>query len=116
MSEPLRILYENHRGETRERTLAAPIMIFRESRWHEGSQWLISALDTESNAMRDFAVSGIRSQAQAARIAELESPAHRALVAREFYEEVMAAAPGGGVYQELDDTLARWEAAAKEGA
>lgn len=58
--------------------------------------------------------------AQAARIAEMESPAHRALVVREFeievdrgYAEDMTATSMSEVRERI---LARWEAAAKEGA
>lgn len=57
--------------------------------------------------------------AQAARIAELESPAHRASIAREFCEETenffIENCNRLYHYQAAEKTLARWEAAAKEG-
>jgi hypothetical protein len=53
-----------------------------------------------------------------ARIAELESPAYRACIAREFMDAVDAEwlSDGTGSMDEIRDAiLARWEAAAKEG-
>lgn len=47
--------------------------------------------------------------------AALNSPAHRARIAREFFEELQRE-PEGNDWQATRDVLARWEAAAKEGA
>ena len=119
MSETLALLYENHRGETRVRSVEPLGFHWGSSTWHPEPQWLMAVFDHEKKDYRDFAVSGIRSQAQAARIAELESQAHRARIAREFYDEVFKdyrdQRPTATYYEAVDNVLARWEAAAKEG-
>lgn len=51
-----------------------------------------------------------------ARIAELESPAHRARIAREFFEEALRGwVPPVSLAGSAETVLLRWEAAAKEG-
>jgi len=57
--QPLSIIYTNWRGETAERTILPLRMWFGSTEWHPEPQWLLTAIDTEKNAERDFAWSGI---------------------------------------------------------
>lgn len=104
MSEPLRILYENHRGELRERLIIPGEVHFGSSEWHPEKQWLLDALDVEKNARRTFAFSGFRSPVDYARVVR----EFLDLVDREYAEDVTAAS----TYAVRERILARWEAAA----
>ena len=53
---PLRITYRNWRGEVSERNIVPQSVWFGATEWHPEPQWLLSALDTDKGAARDFAL------------------------------------------------------------
>lgn len=53
---PLRITYRNWRGEVGERNIIPHSVWFGATEWHPEPQWLLSALDTDKGAARDFAL------------------------------------------------------------
>ena len=53
---PLRITYRNWRGEVGERNIVPQSVWFGATEWHPEPQWLLSALDTDKGAARDFAL------------------------------------------------------------
>ena len=53
---PLRITYRNWRGEVGERNIIPQSVWFGATDWHPEPQWLLSALDTDKGATRDFAL------------------------------------------------------------
>src|SRR5207244_646103 len=55
----IRVLYRNHRGETRVRTILPRGIWFGGTTYHEGSQWFLTAFDAEGETSRHFALSGI---------------------------------------------------------
>lgn len=57
---PLRMRYTNWRGETADRIVVPGRVWFGTTSWHPEPQWFLSALDTVSGQMRDFALSGIQ--------------------------------------------------------
>jgi len=59
MKSDARIVYENWRGEVRERAIRPRYIFFGESEWHEGEQWILEALDLEKKVNRQFAMTGI---------------------------------------------------------
>lgn len=70
--EPLRFLYRNWRGETRERS-AIPIGFrFGSTQWHPEPQWLMLARDTEKSAMREFAVRDMGAPDGGAQLGEMQ--------------------------------------------
>lgn len=52
----LRITYRNWRGEVSERNIVPQSVWFGATEWHPEPQWLLSALDTDKGAARDFAL------------------------------------------------------------
>ncbi len=55
-------VYENWKGEREHRTII-PMpegLFFGSNQWHPKSQWLLQAHDVERNALRDFAIAGMR--------------------------------------------------------
>lgn len=52
--QPLRITYRNWRGEVSERNIVPQSVWFGATEWHPEPQWLLSALDTDKGAARDF--------------------------------------------------------------
>ena len=58
--EIVKILYTNWKDETRYR-LIKPISIeFKSTEWHKEEQWILSAVDIEKNAIRNFAIKDIK--------------------------------------------------------
>ena len=56
----MKILYANHRGERRERTVVPVRIRFRASKYHMGTQWIMDALDCEDGMKeKDFALCGL---------------------------------------------------------
>ena len=53
---PLTVTYTNWRGETALRTIIPKRVWFGSTDWHSEPQWLLSAIDVEKNAERDFAL------------------------------------------------------------
>ena len=53
------ITYTNWRGETGERRVVPERIYFGATVYHPTPQWLMSALDVEKNAQRDFACADI---------------------------------------------------------
>lgn len=53
---PLRVVYRNWRGEVGERNIIPHSVWFGATEWHSEPQWLLSALDTDKWAARDFAL------------------------------------------------------------
>ena len=53
---PLRITYRNWRGEVGERNIVPQSVWFGATEWHPEPQWMLSALDTDKGAARDFAL------------------------------------------------------------
>ncbi|MFW3388075.1 UNVERIFIED_CONTAM: hypothetical protein RF648_18975 [Kocuria sp. CPCC 205274] len=51
-----RVMYTNWKGETRERCIIPINMWYGETEFHKEPQWLLTALDTEKNQVRDFAL------------------------------------------------------------
>lgn len=54
------IVYVNWRGETRSRKIIPLRLYWGSTEWHPENQWLVRAKDTESGAIKDFALSGFR--------------------------------------------------------
>lgn len=48
MSNTVRILYTNHRGETRFRRVTPECIYFGTSQYHEGEQWFMEATDEDA--------------------------------------------------------------------
>lgn len=55
-----KIIYTNWRGETSERSIVPIKIWFGSTKWHNGKQWFIRALDVEKNEERDFALKDIK--------------------------------------------------------
>lgn len=51
---PITLIYTNWRGETAERTIIPQCIWFGSTEWHPEPQWLLTAIDMEKNAERDF--------------------------------------------------------------
>lgn len=58
-TEPTEIVYRNWKGETAVRRIIPIRWWFGSTQWHPEPQWLLSAIDVEKNAERDFAYDGI---------------------------------------------------------
>lgn len=58
--ERVQILYTNWRGETTSRTIEPIKIWFGSTQWHKDEQWFITAIDTERNVERDFALKDIK--------------------------------------------------------
>jgi hypothetical protein len=56
------ILYTNHRGETATRRVTPERIWFGETKWHEGEQWFLDAIDEDrpGRYRRSFAMRGIQ--------------------------------------------------------
>jgi len=71
---PVTLTYTNWRGETAQRTIIPQRVWFGSTDWHPEPQWLLTALDIEKGAERDFALKDFGSpavQPDAARILDL---------------------------------------------
>lgn len=88
---PLRITYRNWRGEVSERNIVPWSVWFGATDWHPEPQWLLSALDTDKGAARDFALADFGANDDTWRT--------RALAAEAEVERLRAAIPklGGEV-------------------
>lgn len=53
---PVTLTYTNWRGETAERTILPQRLWFGATEWHPEPQWLLTAIDVEKGAERDFAL------------------------------------------------------------
>lgn len=82
---PLRITYRNWRGEVSERNIVPQSVWFGATEWHPDPQWLLSALDTEKGAARDFALADFGANDDTWRT--------RALAAETEVERLRAATP-----------------------
>ena len=58
--------YTNWRGERRTRRIRPHMLVFKESQWHPGKQWIVEAWDLDAKLVdiKDFAMSGIHSWAK----------------------------------------------------
>ncbi|RYY73303.1 MAG: hypothetical protein EOO52_18015 [Gammaproteobacteria bacterium] len=54
------IIYTNYRGETGLRKIIPEKIWFGSTEWHPEPQWLLDAVDTEKNAIRNFAMKDIQ--------------------------------------------------------
>jgi hypothetical protein len=54
--DPVTLAYTNWRGETAQRTIVPQRVWFGSTDWHPEPQWLLTALDAEKGADRDFAL------------------------------------------------------------
>ena len=54
--EPVTLTYTNWRGETAERTIIPRRVWWGSTEWHPEPQWLLTAIDVEKQAERDFAL------------------------------------------------------------
>ena len=82
---PVPILYTNWRGETAVRKIVPhtrhpvvsgkPSLWFGSTQWHPEPQWLLTAVDVEKGAVRDWALSGIKAWGEEAVSAALASTA-----------------------------------------
>lgn len=82
---PLRITYRNWRGEVSERNIVPQSVWFGATEWHPEPQWLLSALDTDKGAARDFALADFGANNDTWRT--------RALMAEAEVERLRAATP-----------------------
>lgn len=86
--EPVTLTYTNWRRETAQRTIVPQRVWFGSTDWHPEPQWLLTALDTEKGADRDFALKDFGKpavQPDAAALMDALKDAHDALVsARAF--------------------------------
>lgn len=55
----LKFKYVNYRGEVSWRTVLNPEIYWGNSEYHKKFQWMLSAWDTEKDAVRHFAVKDI---------------------------------------------------------
>lgn len=53
--------YTNWRGERALRQVHIERIVYKESEWHKGSQWIVEGIDQKQNVRRDFALEGIHS-------------------------------------------------------
>lgn len=53
--------YTNWEGERRHRLIRPIEIIFGSNNWHQVPQWLLSAVDVETNQLRTFAMESIHS-------------------------------------------------------
>ena len=53
--------YTNWRGERGERRIRPIAVAFLANEWHPEPQWLLTAIDVDKDARRDFAMAGIHS-------------------------------------------------------
>lgn len=86
---PVTLTYTNWRGETSERTISPRRMWFGSTEWHPEPQWLLSAIDTEKGALRDFALKDFGQPAStvAALTAERDAIASRLPALRRAIDE-----------------------------
>lgn len=56
MSETLEVTYRNHRGEVRVRRIVPLGVYFGSTQWHPEPQWLLNAIDAETNTTKQFAL------------------------------------------------------------
>lgn len=59
----VRIDYTNYKGERAWRVIVPESIRFGSTEWHPEPQWLLKALDTEKNAVREFALRDIHAWA-----------------------------------------------------
>ena len=72
---PLRITYRNWRGEVSERNIVPQSVWFGATEWHPEPQWLLSALDLDKGAVRDFALADFGANDDTWRTRALEAEA-----------------------------------------
>lgn len=86
---PLRITYRNWRGEVSERNIVPQSVWFGATEWHPEPQWLLSALDTDKGAARDFALAdfGANDDTWRTRAMAAEAEVGRLRGALEWYGE-----------------------------
>jgi predicted DNA-binding transcriptional regulator YafY len=53
--------YTNHRGERALRSIRPIRIAWESSEWHPETQWILHALDTEKNELREFAMADVHS-------------------------------------------------------
>ena len=58
-NEPFVIHYTNWRGEYASRSIVPDFLWYGFTQWHLTPQWFLRALDTDRNAIRDFALAEI---------------------------------------------------------
>lgn len=58
--EVVKILYTNWKHETRYRIIKPISIEFKSTEWHKEEQWILSAVDVEKNAIRNFAMKDIK--------------------------------------------------------
>lgn len=105
-SHPLTIVYTNWRGETAEREIVPTRLWFGATKWHPKPQWLLTALDIEESAERDFAWNGIDFQGDAPPVAVKDAPPRSPLASvTEQAVEAAAHCIGGGSTFDWDDRL-----------
>lgn len=54
------VLYTNHRGETRLRSIRPVNLYWGSNQWHPEPQWLVDGIDTEIDQLRTFALKGMQ--------------------------------------------------------
>ena len=57
---PLRFIYTNWEGETRERKVIPVEIWYGKTDFHPKEQWFLKAIDVGKNAQRDFAINDIK--------------------------------------------------------
>ena len=60
MGKHWRVLYTNHRGETAVRNIQVHRVIWTPTEWHEETQWVAFAWDTDRKVVRWFALKDMR--------------------------------------------------------
>ena len=58
MTDQIKMLYTNYKGETRVRNIIPEKVYYGSTRWHPVEQWFLRAIDceTEDQELKDFAL------------------------------------------------------------
>lgn len=56
LNQPIKVIYTNWKGKTRERTITPTAIFFGETQYHPETQWLVEAVDMEILEPRLFAL------------------------------------------------------------
>jgi hypothetical protein len=91
--DPVTLTYTNWRGETAQRTIVPQRVWFGLTDWHPEPQWLLTALDAEKGAERDFALKDFGNpavQPNAAAIREAAPREASEIAAQEGWPSIMS--------------------------
>lgn len=107
VDQPVTVTYTNWRGETAQRTIIPRRVWFGSTDWHPEPQWLLTALDVEKQADRDFALKDFGAPAPQAREITVQEAARD-----DAYEAFMASCkivyPSGHIQHNYTSKSAFW--------